>query len=133
MAARQETLKAIIARPPRVIEYPKDPISGRQLTTAEVFASNVFGLKELAKALPKPVYNEFVKGLSGAKPLDKHVADAVAHAAKSWALSHGATHYTHWFQPQTNSTAEKHDTFLDLKYSFEHGLMTVSKRILFKT
>jgi glutamine synthetase len=73
----------------------------------------------MQKSLPKPVYNEFLKQLRGRKSLDRATADAIAHAVRVWAMDHGATHFTHWFQPQTDTTAEKHDTFLTLKYTTE--------------
>ena len=58
--------------------------------------------------------------------MDKPTADAVAHAIRIWAMDRGATHFTHWFQPQTGLTAEKHDSFLSLKTSINNGLEVVS-------
>ncbi|KAJ9063979.1 hypothetical protein DSO57_1035197 [Entomophthora muscae] len=75
----------------------------------------VFGLSNMAKYLPKPIFNSFKKQLRGRQNLDKVTADAIAHAVRVWAQEHGATHFTHWFQPLTDSTAEKHDSFLCLK------------------
>jgi len=64
------------------------------------------------------VYASFLKQTSGhGQTLDKPTADAIAHAVRVWAMNKGATHYTHWFQPQTDTTAEKHDSFLDFKYT----------------
>ena len=79
----------------------------------EKFGSSVFGLEEMEKALPKDVFSKFKKIVKDEEILDKNTADAIAHAMKVWALSKGCTHYTHWFQPLTGSTAEKHDAFLD--------------------
>ena len=62
--------------------------------------------------LPKQVYKALRRTITQGEPLDPSVADAVASAMKDWALEHGATHYTHWFQPLTGITAEKHDSFL---------------------
>ena len=62
--------------------------------------------------LPKPVYHALRRTITHGEPLDPSVADAVATAMKEWAVEHGATHYTHWFQPLTGITAEKHDSFL---------------------
>jgi len=62
--------------------------------------------------LPKPVYHALRRTITHAVPLDLSVADAIASAMKEWAVEHGATHYTHWFQPLTGITAEKHDSFL---------------------
>ncbi|ORY47853.1 glutamine synthetase/guanido kinase [Rhizoclosmatium globosum] len=72
-------------------------------------------------ALPKPVYARFCKQVQGHQQLDRGVADAVAHAVRIWAQDKGATHFTHWFQPQTGTTAEKHDSFLTLKSQIING------------
>ncbi len=79
----------------------------------EVFGSLVFNDAEQQKRLPKNVYNALRRTIVNSEPLDASVADAVAKAAKEWAVEHGATHYTHWFQPLTGITAEKHDSFLN--------------------
>ena len=63
--------------------------------------------------LPAPVYKALRRTITHGDPLDASVADAVANAMKDWAVEHGATHYTHWFQPLTGITAEKHDSFLN--------------------
>ena len=62
--------------------------------------------------LPKAVYKALTKTRKLGVPLDPTYADVVANALKDWAIEHGATHYTHWFQPMTGSTAEKHDSFI---------------------
>ncbi|MGE3959514.1 MAG: glutamine synthetase III [Vicinamibacterales bacterium] len=77
------------------------------------FGSLVFNDAEQQKRLPKNIYNALRRTIVNAEPLDASVADAVAKAAKEWAVEHGATHYTHWFQPLTGITAEKHDSFLN--------------------
>ncbi|ORX90231.1 glutamine synthetase/guanido kinase [Basidiobolus meristosporus CBS 931.73] len=73
----------------------------------------------MSKALPKPVFAQFIRQVKGRQTLDKATADAIAHAVRIWATERGATHFTHWFQPQTGTTAEKHDCFLTLKST--HG------------
>ncbi|KAF9079192.1 hypothetical protein BGX23_004785, partial [Mortierella sp. AD031] len=82
------------------------------------FGENVFHLQQIAKALPKPAYASFLKQMRGRQALDRATADAIAHAVRIWAMDRGATHFTHWFQPQTGTTAEKHDAFLSLKSTF---------------
>ncbi len=77
----------------------------------QVFASNVFSPVVQRQRLPKDVYKALKKTLERGEALDTSLADAVAQAMKEWALERGATHYTHWFQPLTGSTAEKHDSF----------------------
>jgi glutamine synthetase len=78
----------------------------------EVFGSNVFNDKVMKERLLKPVYKALRETLEQDLPLQPDVADVVANAMKDWALEKGATHYTHWFQPLTGITAEKHDSFI---------------------
>jgi len=80
---------------------------------ANLFGSLVFNDAEQEKRLPKPVYHALRRTVTQGEALDASVADAVASALKDWAVEHGATHYTHWFQPLTGITAEKHDSFLN--------------------
>ena len=80
--------------------------------SAESFGSLVFSDTVQQARLPKPVYQALRRTITHGDPLDLSVADAVAKAMKEWAIEHGATHYTHWFQPLTGITAEKHDSFL---------------------
>lgn len=77
------------------------------------FGSKVFGEKEMKSHLPRPVYLSWKKTVANEGMLDRTTADAIAHAMKLWALDNGATHFTHWFQPMTGGTAEKHDSFLE--------------------
>jgi len=87
------------------IDYKKEPLS-------EMYGRFVFGERALRERLPKPIYKAFLKSIRERKPLDVTMADAIANAMKDWALELGATHYTHWFQPMTGLTAEKHDSFI---------------------
>ena len=77
------------------------------------FGTDVFGIECMRERLPKPVFKTLYKTLTEGSPLDPSIADDVANAMKRWALDKGATHYTHWFQPLTGATAEKHDAFLE--------------------
>ena len=77
----------------------------------QVFAANVFSPTVQRNRLPKHVYKALARTLAHGEALDTSLADAVAQAMKDWAMEKGATHYTHWFQPLTGSTAEKHDSF----------------------
>lgn len=79
---------------------------------SDYFACDVFNDEVMKARLPKPVYKAMVKTKKLGTPLDPTYADVVANAIKDWAVEHGATHYTHWFQPMTGSTAEKHDSFI---------------------
>ena len=78
----------------------------------EVFGENVFNLQAMQERLPRDVFRSLKKTIDEGKPLDNSIAGAVAHAMKEWAVEKGATHYTHWFQPMTGVTAEKHDSFI---------------------
>lgn len=78
----------------------------------QVFAQDVFNDSVMRERLPKAVYAKLKKTIEDGVDLDPEIAGAVAHAMKEWALERGATHYTHWFQPMTGITAEKHDSFI---------------------
>jgi glutamine synthetase len=78
----------------------------------ELFASDVFTERVMQQRLPKDVFKKLVRTIQHGEPLDPMLADVVASAMKEWAMERGATHYTHWFQPLTGLTAEKHDAFL---------------------
>ena len=78
----------------------------------EAFAKDVFTEPLMRRRLPKGVFEKLQQTIQGGKPLDPSIADMVAVAMKDWAVAHGATHFTHWFQPLTGLTAEKHDTFI---------------------
>jgi glutamine synthetase len=77
----------------------------------QIFGENVFSPAVQRQRLPKEIFKRLQQSLASGEPLDTSLADAVALAMKEWALERGATHYTHWFQPLTGSTAEKHDSF----------------------
>ncbi|MBO5906685.1 MAG: glutamine synthetase III [Clostridia bacterium] len=78
----------------------------------EIFASCVFNEDVMRERLPKDVYTSLMNTIATGKEIDAGIADVVAGAMKDWAIDHGATHFTHWFQPLTGVTAEKHDAFL---------------------
>ena len=80
---------------------------------AEFFGCNVFSDRVMRERLPKTVYKSVQRTKQLGIALDKDIADVVANAMKDWAVERGATHYTHWFQPMTGVTAEKHDAFIN--------------------
>ena len=82
------------------------------LNVSEMFGKNVFNDAVMRDRLPKSVYKKLKKTIEDGAELDPSIADVVAHAMKDWAIERGATHYTHWFQPLTGVTAEKHDSFI---------------------
>ena len=107
MNARKQALTKI-SETPKVYENLETPYDiGTQ------YGVDTFGLKTMEAYLSKPIYKRLRNTIEQGVALDEAVADDVAHAMKIWAMSRGATHYTHWFLPLTGSSAEKHDAFLD--------------------
>ncbi|MCD8161110.1 MAG: glutamine synthetase III [Clostridiales bacterium] len=96
----------------------------------EIFGSNVFSLAVMKERLPKNVYTEFVYVQENGGMLPSATADAIAEAMKNWAVEKGATHYTHWFQPLTGATAEKHDSFLTVPNEMGYTLLQLSGKKL---
>ena len=80
---------------------------------SEIYGSMVFNEHVMKERLPSATFKSLTKTIKEGKPLDIEVANVVAHAMKEWAIEHGATHYTHWFQPLSGITSEKHDSFLN--------------------
>lgn len=99
---------------------------------AEIFGSNVFNDAVMQERLPKKVYKELKKTIEEGKELDLATADVIAHEMKEWAIEKGATHYTHWFQPLTGVTAEKHDSFISAPNAEGKVLMSFSGKELIK-
>ena len=82
----------------------------------EYFGKKVFNREKMYKYLPKDVYEKLIDVIDNGTRLDRSIADAVAAGIKQWAVENGVTHYTHWFQPLTEGTAEKHDSFIEHDY-----------------
>lgn len=119
---RFEALKELNHRVPRKFDPPRNE-QGKVLKVSEYFGMNTFDIHKMKEKLPKETYIKLVSTIETGKKLDPEIANTVAHAVKEWALSHGVTHFCHWFQPQTGSTAEKHDAFL----SFDDHNRTLEK------
>jgi len=103
-----------------------------KFNVTEQFGSNVFDDAAMRERLPKKVYEQLRKTIQEGSTLDPTLADAVAHAVKEWAIEKGATHYTHWFQPLTGVTAEKHDSFISAPNAAGKVLMEFSGKELIK-
>ena len=103
-----------------------------KITVVELFGSNVFNDKIMQERLPKKVYKELHKTIDEGKELDPITAEVVAGAMKDWAVEKGATHYTHWFQPLTGFTAEKHDAFITAPHADGTVSMDFSGKELIK-
>ena len=99
---------------------------------AEIFGENVFDDAVMRERLPKSVYKKLNQTIEDGSELDPSIADVVAHAMKDWAVDNGATHYTHWFQPLTGITAEKHDSFITSPDAAGRVLMDLSGKELIK-
>src|SRR5262245_66290104 len=93
-------------------EQQPQSTNGKSEKVEQIFGINTFGLAEMKSRLPKQAYKALLATCEHGSELDPSVADTVAIAMKEWAIEHGATHFTHWFQPLTGSTAEKHDSFI---------------------
>ncbi|WP_462325416.1 glutamine synthetase III family protein [Desulfoplanes sp.] len=106
--SRQDAIKAVTNYAPATA-----PLSYAEKSAGEIFGSNVFSLVVMEEKLPKKVFKSIKKTIETGGQLDPSIADAVAAAMKDWAVSKGATHYTHVFYPLTGLTAEKHDGFLE--------------------
>ncbi|MDD7024845.1 MAG: glutamine synthetase III [Lachnospiraceae bacterium] len=98
----------------------------------EIFGENVFNDSVMQERLPKKVYSQLKKTIQEGKELDAAMADVIAHEMKEWAIEKGATHYSHWFQPLTGATAEKHDAFLSAPKENGKVLMEFSGKELIK-
>ena len=97
-----------------VADRPPCGVMPAQAASISYYAEDVFNAESMREYLPKATAEKLIATISGGAALDPSIAGDVAHAMKEWALARGATHYTHWFQPLTGGTAEKHDAFLDV-------------------
>src|SRR4029079_6540366 len=115
LSPRKEVIREIIEREvhtPAALDE-----NGAHPRTSEYFGENTFGVRQMRDKLPRDTYAKLLAAVRHGKKLDGDIAPRVAQAIKEWSIEKGATHYTHWFQPQTGLTAEKHDAFL----SFDDG------------
>ncbi len=103
---RFHALKAVHNRQPLQIK--------EQDKRSSIFGANVFNEKTMRQYLTKDALNAVVDAVQSGAKIDRNIADHISTGMKEWALSKGATHYTHWFQPLTGATAEKHDAFFEI-------------------
>jgi glutamine synthetase len=109
---RFKALEESLHRSPVIYEAPSNLVS-------EYFGQNVFDKKKMQKYLSTEAYEHVMDAIHKGIRIDRKIADQVASGMKAWAVENGATHYTHWFQPLTEGTAEKHDTFIDFNENGE--------------
>jgi glutamine synthetase len=108
---RFQAIQTATTRQPRKFDLPKDDL-GRSLAVSDYFGQFTFGEKEIKGAIPKGDYERFRELIQNGQPLEKDLADKIAKAVRNWAMEMGITHFCHWFQPMTGTTAEKHDAFI---------------------
>ncbi len=101
---RFKALEDVLAREPKEVVYPSDRVS-------DYYATNVFSQETMRAYLPDEAYKSVISSINEGTRLERSMANQVASSMKDWSLTKGATHYTHWFQPLTGATAEKHDSF----------------------
>jgi len=107
-AARSAAIQLIARKSPVAV-------ANAQVELPQLFGANVFGLEQMRTRLPESAYQALRSCMEHGQELDHALADQVANAMKEWAVERGATHFTHWFQPMTGSTAEKHDSFASIE------------------
>ena len=126
---RQERVQALLSatnnKSPSLI--PLRDQFGKDVPISEYFGSMTFGLAQMREKLPKDAYQNLLSTLDRGKKLQKETAEAVASAIKEWAVAKGATHFCHWFQPMTGTTAEKHDAFIAIQTA-NHSELRVIER-----
>ncbi len=111
---RFQVVEEAFKKKPLEVETPKE-------RPYEYFGKYVFNREKMYKYLPKDVYEKLIDVIDNGTRLDRSIADAVAAGIKQWAVENGVTHYTHWFQPLTEGTAEKHDSFIE--HDFKGGMV----------
>src|SRR5688500_3140271 len=110
---RFEALKKLSGRTRTHVDLPSPSVS-------KFYGENVFGSEQMRGTLSPAVYKKVSQAIKNHEKIDETTADAVAAAAKSWAMAKGASHFTHWFQPMNGGKAEKHDSFFDELYGIEY-------------
>ncbi|MDD7267051.1 MAG: glutamine synthetase III, partial [Lachnospiraceae bacterium] len=101
-------------------------------TVSDMFGEDAFDDRVMEARLPRKIYKELRQTIDGGKEMDSMTAEVVAGVMKEWAIEKGATHYTHWFQPLTGTTAEKHDSFISAPKPDGSVLMEFSGKELIK-
>ncbi|MDB9963629.1 glutamine synthetase III [Vicingaceae bacterium] len=104
---RFKALESSMSRTPRIVEAPSKKIS-------EYYGMNVFDKNVMAEYMSKDIYAQVMQTIEDGKTVDRKITNSVASAMKAWAMERDVTHYTHWFQPLTGTTAEKHDAFFEI-------------------
>jgi glutamine synthetase len=114
------------SRQPLAFAAPRQP-DGHRSPVSAYFGRHVLDLLKLKERLPREAYQALLATIRNGSPLPRETAETIASTAREWATSHGATHFTHWFQPMTGLTAEKHDSFIDLNVSMPGELKVLER------
>lgn len=123
---RARAFTAATSAPVRKVEVLKDSF-GKAIPISEYFGCMTFGLAQMREKLPRDAYSNLLGALERGKKIQKETAESIAAAVKEWAVTKGVTHFCHWFQPMTGSTAEKHDAFISIQHS-NHSELKVIER-----
>ena len=126
MTSRRAARLAAGQRRPRSFDPPRQP-DGHRSPVSAYFAHHVLDIIKLKERLPREAYQALLATLRSGAPLPPEAADSIASVARDWATGHGATHFTHWFQPMTGLTAEKHDSFIDLNVTMPGELKVLER------
>ncbi len=125
-SSRREARHTPYLRQPRVFDPPRLP-DGHRAPVSAYFGRHALDLIKLRERLPREAYQSLMSTLRSGTPLARETAETIASVAREWATSHGATHFTHWFQPMTGLTAEKHDSFVDLNVQMTGELKVLER------
>jgi glutamine synthetase len=126
ITSRRAARLAALHRQPRSFDPPRQP-DGHRSPVSSYFGRHVLDLIKLRERLPRETYQALFATLRNGTPLAREAAETIASVAREWATSHGATHFTHWFQPMTGLTAEKHDSFIDLNVTLPGELKVLER------
>lgn len=126
MTSRRASRLAVHQRQPRAFDPPRLP-DGHRAPVSSYFGRHVLDLIKLKERLPREAYQALLVTLRNGAPLAREAADTIATVARDWAIAHSATHFTHWFQPMTGLTAEKHDAFIDLNVTVPGELKVLER------
>jgi glutamine synthetase len=124
-ASRAQILQAMTS--PKTLSEIKKPKTLNTTPISKYFGELTFGLAQMREKLPKESYTNLIRCLEKGEKLSDKSADAIASALKEWAVNMGVTHFCHWFQPLTGSTAEKHDSFIHIQTSYHSELKVIER------
>jgi glutamine synthetase len=126
LLSRTAARQSVHQRQPRAFEPPRQP-DGHRSPVSTYFGRHVLDLAKLKERLPRETHQTLLATLRNGTSLSREAAETIAAVAREWATAHGATHFTHWFQPMTGLTAEKHDSFIDINAAMPGELKVLER------